>query len=112
MDDITDDGGLPHFVDRLNRFMAAYRWRDPIKLTFTGYDDHSLAARLTELGVPTSRSYVNQIRSGTRRNPSARLVLALSHALHVLPEAWFDEAAAAAAVRTMDAATEALRQDE
>lgn len=112
MDDLTDDEGLPHVVDRLNRFMAAYRWRDPVKSTLLGYDDHALAARLTDLGVPTSRSYINQIRAGVRRNPSARLVLGLSYALAVPPEAWFDEGAAAAAVRDLEIATEALRMND
>lgn len=99
MDDLSGEG-LPHFADRLNRLIQAKRWLDGSKPV--GFDDITLAARLTDLGVRTSRSYINALRSGAKRNPSARLVLGLSHALTVDPGAWFDDAAAAHAVAALE----------
>lgn len=107
MDDLTPDG-LPHFADRLNRLIQAKRWESSVG-SLVGFDDISLAARLTELGVPTSRSYINALRSASKRNPSARLILGLSHALGVSPAAWFDVRAETSAVADLEAEAQRLK---
>jgi len=76
------NAGMPlrHTDFRLTRLMAI---RD-----VTGAE---LARQVTELGVPTTPSYISRLAAGLRSRPGADLIGALSEVLGVPYAYWFDD---------------------
>lgn len=66
------------FADRLNEVVDRWERAHGIRLT-----NRSLAFRITRAGHPVSATYLSQLRSGQRDNPSAELVNTVAQVLAV-----------------------------
>lgn len=86
MVDTQPDSGERTFADRLTRLIDARRMPDGAPWTSS-----SLARALTAQGVPTTHSYVSQLRSGQRDNPTMALVKAIAGVFEVPPAYFFDD---------------------
>ncbi|MBO0852886.1 MAG: hypothetical protein J2P18_03880 [Nocardia sp.] len=64
------------FADRLNEAVA--QWE---RVNGTRMSSRSLAFRVTQAGHPVSATYVSQLRSGNRNNPTPALVNAIARVL-------------------------------
>ena len=69
-----EDEGLPHLAERLN-FLFDYipAPDDPS----ARYSNKKVADELTQTGMSVTAGYLAQLRSGKRRNPTARLLAAV-----------------------------------
>jgi len=87
---VSSDGesdGLPHLAARLNVLFEHVPGRGGIDL----YSNERAAEDLTAAGVPVTAGYLRQLRSGKRRNPTARLLAAIADLFEV-PITYFFEA--------------------
>lgn len=87
--------GLPSFTERLNALMATGLTTDDAGMTVR-WTNERLANRLGLAGCPTSASYIKRLRSGTQKNPSGRLLLALLIVFGAPAAYFFDSEVAAA----------------
>lgn len=97
---------LPGFTEGLNRLVGTFCWRDEGGELQT-YSTHTLAAALRERGYPTSDSYVYQLRTGAKANPSAIIIAGLSEAFGDLDvRFWFDPDERIRILRDLDRSAE------
>lgn len=61
-----------------------------------------LADQLTDRGIPTSRNYINQLRTGRRLNPTGRLLGAIADIFAVKVDYFYDAAYAEALNRDLE----------
>ena len=66
------------FADRLNDVIARWEQAHETRLT-----NRALAFRVTQAGHPVSATYLSQLRSGNRENPSVELVETVARVLAV-----------------------------
>lgn len=80
-------GGIPHLAERLNVLFA----RVP-RPGGTGqpYSNELAADELHNLGVSVTGTYLSQLRSGRRDNPSAKLLAAIADLFQVPISYFFD----------------------
>lgn len=84
----SDEGdGLPHLAERLNVLFEHVPRRGGGDL----YSNERAAEDLTAAGMPVTAGYLRQLRSGKRRNPTARLLAAIADLFEV-PITYFFEA--------------------
>lgn len=100
-----DDGdGLPHLAERLNILFEHVPRRGGSDL----YSNERAAEDIAAAGVPVTAGYLRQLRSGKRRNPTARLLAAIADVFEV-PITYFFEAEQADRIATQLRALAQLR---
>lgn len=82
-----DEDGLPHLAERLNVLFAHVPRPDGPEL----YSNERAAEDLTSGGVSVTPGYLRQLRSGKRRNPTARLLGAIARLFDVPITYFFDD---------------------
>lgn len=85
MEDTTSDSART-FATRLTKLINARRMSDGAPWTSA-----SLARALTSRGVPTTHSYISQLRNGQRDNPTMTVVQAIAGVFEVPPAYFFDD---------------------
>lgn len=100
--DVED--GLPHFAERLNVLFAHV----PRSAGSELYSNERAAEDLTAAGFSVTAGYLRQLRSGKRRNPTARLLAGIAE-LFGVPITYFFDAELAEKVATQLAALTKLR---
>lgn len=101
---------LPHFTEGLNRLVGTYRWRASTGQTM-GYTSSGLAGELRARGYDWSDSYLHQLRTGAKRNPSAVLLAGLCECFGGLDvRYWYDMEARVQILRELDRDMEALER--
>ena len=78
--------GLPHLAERLNVLFDHVPRRGGSDL----YTSERAAEDLAAAGMPVTAGYLRQLRSGKRRNPTARLLAAIAD-LFAVPITYFFE---------------------
>ncbi|MEV4468118.1 Scr1 family TA system antitoxin-like transcriptional regulator [Nonomuraea salmonea] len=63
--------------------MANFAERLDLALTKRGYTGAQVASALTEAGIPITRAYVSQLRTGKQTNPTLQVLRALASCLQV-----------------------------
>ncbi|GAB2929033.1 Scr1 family TA system antitoxin-like transcriptional regulator [Nonomuraea fastidiosa] len=63
--------------------MANFAERLDLALTKRGYTGAQVAAALTEAGIPITRAYISQLRTGKQTNPTLQVLRALASCLQV-----------------------------
>ncbi|HUR06735.1 MAG TPA: helix-turn-helix domain-containing protein [Nonomuraea sp.] len=63
--------------------MAKFAERLDLALSKRGFSGAQLAAALTEAGIPITRAYVSQLRTGKQTNPTLQVLRALAACLQV-----------------------------
>ncbi|MER7503573.1 Scr1 family TA system antitoxin-like transcriptional regulator [Nonomuraea pusilla] len=63
--------------------MANFAERLDLALTKRGYTGAQVASALTEAGIPITRAYVSQLRTGKQANPTLQVLRALASCLQV-----------------------------
>jgi transcriptional regulator with XRE-family HTH domain len=100
-----DEGdGIPHLAERLNVLFDHVPRRGGSDL----YSNERAAEDLAAAGVPVTAGYLRQLRSGKRRNPTARLLAAIADLFEV-PITYFFEAELADRIATQLRALSKLR---
>lgn len=79
--------GLPHLAERLNVLFANVPRRGGPQL----YSNEQAAEDLAAAGVPVTSGYLRQLRSGKRRNPTARLLGSIANLFDVPITYFFDD---------------------
>ena len=92
-------GSRPTFADKLNRLFAIIHPRERAE-----YSLEEVSRVLTERGVGISHTYIWQLRTGRRTNPSLQVIDALADFFAIPPAYFFDDAAA----RRIDAQLEVV----
>ena len=88
--------------------VGTYRWREANGGVAT-YSTHTLAAALRAAGYEYSDSYIHQLRTGAKRNPSALVLAGLSEAFGDLDvRFWYDMQERIRILRDLDRKTELL----
>lgn len=101
---------LPGFTDGLNRLFETYRWRGEDG-ALRAYTTPTLSAALRELGYQYSDSYIHQLRTGSKANPSAVLIAGLSKAFGGIDvRYWYDLEVRIQMLRDLDREMEELRR--
>lgn len=101
----SDEGdGLPHLAERLNILFEHVPRRGGSDL----YTNERAAEDLTAAGMPVTAGYLRQLRSGKRRNPTARLLAAIADVFDV-PITYFFETEQADRIATQLRALTQLR---
>lgn len=99
---------LPGFTEGLNRLVGTYRWRTGDGALQT-YSTHTLASELRRRGYDYSDSYLHQLRTGAKANPSAIVIAGLSEVFGGLDvRYWFDMEQRIQILRDLDRATEQI----
>ena len=86
---VTEEGGgdgLPHLAERLNVLFDHVPRRGGSDL----YSNERASEDLTAAGMPITAGYLRQLRSGKRRNPTARLLAAIADLFEVPITYFFD----------------------
>lgn len=78
--------GLPHLAERLNVLFDHVPRRGGSDL----YSNEQAAEDLTTAGTPVTAGYLRQLRSGKRRNPTARIIAAIAQLFEVPVTYFFD----------------------
>lgn len=92
MTEAEGGGGLPHLAERLNLLFTTVPREVGSKQPYT---IEQAAEEITAAGVPVTGRYLNQLRSGNRDNPSARLLGAIANLFGVPVSYFFDDEQAA-----------------
>lgn len=101
----SDEGdGLPHLAERLNILFEHVPRRGGSDL----YSNERAAEDLAAAGVSVTAGYLRQLRSGKRRNPTARLLAAIADVFDV-PITYFFETEEADRIATQLRALSQLR---
>lgn len=100
----TQEGGLPHLAERLNILFA----RIPQRGATQPYTNDRAADELNVAGISVTGTYLSQLRSGKRSNPSARLLAGIADLFEV-PIGYFFDADQAAKIEEQLDALAALR---
>ena len=79
--------GLPHLAERLNLLFAHVPRPGDSEL----YSNERAAADLLTAGISVTAGYLRQLRSGKRRNPTARLLAAIAQLFEVPITYFFDD---------------------
>lgn len=96
---------LPHLAERLNLlFETVQRGPEDPRL----HTANSVVEALREQGITVTPNHLRALRTGTRRNPSFRLLVGLAAVFHV-PLDYFANDAVAADIQESIAALTALR---
>lgn len=85
--DDEDEDGLPHLAERLNVLFANIPRRGGPEL----YSNERAAEDLSTAGVSVTAGYLRQLRSGKRRNPTARLLAGIANLFQVPITYFFDK---------------------
>ena len=94
-----DSGGLPHLAERLNVLFA----RIPRRGGTQPYSNERAAEELAAAGISVTGTYLSQLRSGRRNNPSARLLAGIAELFEVPIGYFFDAEQAAKVEEQLDA---------
>lgn len=84
--EVVADRGLPHVAERLN-FLFEYIPNPQ----GSKYSNAQAAKALSDNDVPATATYVSQLRSGERKNPSASIIGGLADLFGVQVAYFFDE---------------------
>ena len=98
---------LPGFPEWLNRLVSTYCWRngdDELEI----YSTHTLAEELRRRGYQYSDSYLHQLRTGAKRNPSAVVLAGLSEVFDLDVRYWYDMQERVRILRDLDREVESL----
>lgn len=94
-----EDEGIPHLADRLNVLFG----RVPRRGGSQPYSNERAAEELGVAGVSVTGTYLSQLRSGKRSNPSAKLLMGIADLFDVPITYFFDEDQAAKIEAQLDA---------
>ncbi|MGK5630440.1 helix-turn-helix domain-containing protein [Streptomyces sp. URMC 123] len=83
----------PTLADRLNRLFDAVRPEGPRGRRYTN-EDVAAAVKRDNPGVRVGRAYLSALRTGSKRNPSTELLVALARFFGVPPSYFLDGGAA------------------
>ncbi|TWE07362.1 hypothetical protein [Rudaeicoccus suwonensis] len=95
------------FPSRFARLIETTLWVDSGRLV--GYDDASLARRITDSGCSVTRAHVYLLRSGQRPNPGGNLIAGVANAFDIDVRYFFDDRVFDAVNRELDERLEVLR---
>lgn len=94
---MSDPSRLETFHSRLNAFLTVVP--DPNGKPWAA---DRLRLALEQKGVTISRSYLSKIRTGSRDNPSLRIVTAIAEVLEIQVQCLLDADAAASALKELE----------
>lgn len=94
-----ETAGLPHLAERLNILFA----RIPRRGGTQPYSNERAAEELSTAGISVTGTYLSQLRSGKRTNPSARLLAGIAELFEVPIGYFFDADQAARVEEQLDA---------
>lgn len=97
-DEDESGGGVPYLAERLNVLFT----RVPRRGGTQPYSNERAAEELAAAGITVTGTYLSQLRSGKRNNPSARLLAAIADLFDVPITYFFDSDQAAKVEEQLD----------